>query len=112
MSSNGSIGFARLTYAIEVAFKALLDAVFGLANILTFASFACDAINEVIAVACDVVFAGIFFASCRACEPACAVQFWAVTAFFGYTFSLTRSVEDNRWWIGCWGYFGMNQNVP
>ena len=49
--------------AEKVAFKAFLDAVLCLANILVGTFFAFNAINKVIAIAGDVVFAGVGFTS-------------------------------------------------
>ena len=49
--------------AIEVAFESFLDFILGLANILFLASFAAYAINEVVAVAGDVQFGRVSFAS-------------------------------------------------
>lgn len=70
MSTNSSVAFGGLGYAKEVTFEAFFDAVFGLSNILVGASFAGDTVDKIVTVASDVVFAGMFFASCGACDAA------------------------------------------
>ena len=67
--------------AIEVAFESFLDFILGLANILFLASFAAYAINEVVAVAGDVQFGRVSFASDIPGNVTRFVQFGTISAF-------------------------------
>ena len=64
VSSDYSFGLFEVRYAVEMAFEPFFDRVFRLANIEFLASGAFYAINEIIAVACDVFHRSVFLASC------------------------------------------------
>ena len=63
MSAYCGVRFPGVVYAEKVAFKPLFDFLLGLSDILFETCFAADAIYEIIAVASDVLFSNVFFAS-------------------------------------------------
>jgi len=82
MSADYSVGFLWLGDAVKMTFKAFFNSVFGLAHILGRAKFAGDAINQIIAVASDVMFTFMCLTSGGANYLSGLVQFWAIATVF------------------------------
>ena len=78
---SGHFGFLHIMhYQVEVPLEYLFQTVLGLANILFFASSAGYAIDQVVAVACHVVFRTVFYASNGCHDVAFRVEERAITA--------------------------------
>ena len=67
-------------YDPKVSLEPIHQASFGLSDVLFGAFVACDAINEIVTLACDIVFGHVFSSSVGALDPSCGVQFGAVSA--------------------------------
>ena len=68
---------------IEMGLESIHQSVLGLSYILNTKTFACYAVYNIGALACDVVFSHILSTRGRACYPACFVQPRAVAARLG-----------------------------
>ena len=78
--------------AVKVAFESFFDFVLGLPHILFEAGLATYAVNKIIAVACCVLFSGVYVASGVTVDLTRFVEFKAVSAcLFRSAFSVQLS---------------------
>jgi len=63
VSAYGGVRALRVGDTVKMAFETFLDGVFGLPYVLFVASFATNAVNEIVAVASSLILGGVFFAS-------------------------------------------------
>ena len=63
-----------------MAFKSVFDGRFSLSNILFFASFATDAIDQIVTIASDVFHGSICSTSVITGDGACSVKSGAISA--------------------------------
>ena len=78
--------------AVKVAFESFFDFVLGLPHILFEAGLATYAVNKIVAVACYVLFGGVYIASGVTGNLSRFVEFHTVSAcLFGDAFSVQLS---------------------